>query len=80
MLRWLPVQYVDRRGRAIWGAPDGRVVEIPAEQVSPHDTDERFDDRVSVLVDEGALSATRPFAAAVKGLDIGTLVGRTRLE
>jgi len=42
-VRWLPVQYLDAQGRAIWGAPEGRIVEMPGERVSPHDADERSD-------------------------------------
>lgn len=76
VLRWLPVQYLDGRGRAIWGAREGAVVSWPGERVSPHDADERFDGRVSVLVNEGTFSTATLFAAAVKELGIGTLVGR----
>jgi hypothetical protein len=75
-VRWLPLQYLDGRGRAVWGAPEGRIVEMPSEQISPHDADERFDGRVSVLVNEGTFSTATLFAAAVKELGIGTLVGR----
>lgn len=76
VLRWLPVQYLDGRGRAIWEAREGTVVSWPGERVSPHDADERFDGRVSVLVNEGTFSTATLFAAAVKELEIGTLVGR----
>lgn len=75
-VRWLPVQYLVAEGRAIWGAPEGRVVEMPGERISPHDADEQFDGRVSVLVNEGTFSTATLFAAAVKTLRIGTLVGR----
>ena len=75
-VRWLPLQYLDGRGRAVWGAPEGSVVEMPGEQISPHDADERFDGRVSVLVNEGTFSTATLFAATVKQLGIGTLVGR----
>jgi len=76
VVRWLPVQYLDAQGRAVWGAPEGCVVEMPGEHVSPHDADERFDGRVSVLVNEGTFSAATQFASAIKELGIGTLVGR----
>ena len=76
VVRWLPVQYLDAQGRAVWGAPEGRVVEMPSEQISPHDADERFDGRVSVLVNEGTFSTATLFAAAVKEWEIGVLVGR----
>lgn len=75
-VRWLPLQYLDERGRAVWGVPEGRIVEMPSEHVSPHDADERFDGRVSALVNEGTFSAATLFAAAVKKLGIGALVGR----
>jgi len=75
-VRWLPLQYLDGRGRAVWGAPEGHIVEMPGEHVSPHDADERFDGRVTVLVNEGSFSAATLFAAAVKELEIGALVGR----
>ena len=76
VVRWLPVQYLDGQGRAVWEAREGTVVSWSGERMSPHDADERFDGRVSVLVDEGTFSTATLFAAAVKQLGIGTLVGR----
>ena len=76
VVRWLPVQYLVAEGRAIWGAREGTVVSWPGERVSPYDADERFDGRVSVLVNAGTFSTATLFAAAVKELEIGTLVGR----
>jgi len=75
-VRWLPLQYLDGRGRAVWGAPEGRIVEMPSERVSPHDADGRFDGRVTVLVNEGTFSTATQFASAIKELGIGRLVGR----
>lgn len=76
IVRWLPVQYLDSRGRAVWNAPEGSLVSIPVEEVSPHDENERFEGQVSVLVNEGTFSNATVFASAVKHLGIGTLVGR----
>ena len=75
-VRWLPLQYLDGQGRAVWGAPEGRIVGMPGKHVPPHDADKRFDGRVTVLVNEGTFSAATLFAAAVKELEIGVLVGR----
>jgi len=74
-VRWLPLQYLFARGRAIWGVPEGRTITVDGAFVAPHDGPRRFGGEVLVLVGPATFSAAADFAAVVQDFGLGTLVG-----
>ncbi|MEX0844568.1 MAG: S41 family peptidase [Balneolaceae bacterium] len=76
-LRWLPLQYLDAKGRAIWRADDGAMVVIDEEPVQPKPKSKRFTGNTYLLINEGSFSTAAVFASAFKRLGYGELIGRT---
>lgn len=76
ILRWLPLQRLDKQGRMVWQADEGSIVTLDEIPVEPKDKSRRFTDDVYLLVDEGTFSAATIFADVIKGQKLGVLIGR----
>ncbi|MEB3323659.1 MAG: S41 family peptidase, partial [Synechococcaceae cyanobacterium] len=74
-VRWLPLQYLFARGRAIWGAPDGSTITVDGPFIEPYDRPRRFEGEVIVLVGPATFSTAADVAAVVQDFGLGTLVG-----
>jgi hypothetical protein len=75
VIRWLPIQYLFARGRAIWGAPEGTTIAIDGEFVEPHEPERRFHGEVLVLVGPETFSTASDFASVVQDFEFATLIG-----
>ncbi|NGP89388.1 S41 family peptidase [Fodinibius halophilus] len=76
LVRWLPLQYFDKRGRTIWRAEEGSLVEVEDTPIQPKAPSKRFKGKLYVLINEGTFSTATTFASAVKRKKLGTLIGR----
>lgn len=75
LVRWLPVQYLDARGRDIWSSEEGSLVTVPPTEVKPKPARSRFDGNTFVLTNAGTFSAAAIFAAAFQREKLGVTVG-----
>lgn len=80
-LRWLPVQYLDSKGREVWGAAEGSLVSFSEKpgnkkQGAASAAGLRFTGKVIVLVDAISTSAAEYFADAVQRNKLGTVIGQ----
>ncbi len=74
--RWLPLQYLDKRGRMIWEAEVGEVVTIQGEKFyNPKDEEKRFNSNVIVLLNGYSVSATSIFATIFQENKLGIVAG-----
>jgi len=76
LLRWLPLQYLDKRGRKIWRIEEGNLLTIEESPIQPKAKSERFIGDIYVLINEGTFSAASIFASAFKREQLGLLIGR----
>lgn len=76
IVRWLPLQYFDSRGRAIWRAEEGDLVFISEKKVQPKNKSKRYMESVYLLINEGSFSTSAVFSSVFKEKNIGMLIGR----
>jgi hypothetical protein len=76
-LRWVPLEYVHPTLRPLWMNGVGETGTITFERINPHPPAQRFTGRVTLLIGPGTMSSASLFAATVRTLGIGRLVGRT---
>lgn len=76
LIRWLPVQKLDKRGKKIWSVPTGSLVSIEDnELVTPKPLKKRYSGRLFVLVNGNSLSCGSLFPYYVKKWGVGRIVG-----
>ncbi len=76
VLRWLPVQKLDKRGRKIWNAPAGSLVDLEDnELVRPKPASKRFNGDLVVLVNGESISCGSLFPYHVKKWKLGRVAG-----
>ncbi len=76
-LRWVPLEYVHPTLQPLWMNEIGETGTIAFERIKPHPPAQRFTGRVTLLIGPGTMSSASLFAATVRRLGIGSLVGRT---
>jgi hypothetical protein len=76
VLRWFPAHKLSHAGRAIWNADEGGLVPVDTSPVELQRQARRWQGRLVVLIDEGTFSTAAIFAAAIRRLGRGTLIGR----
>ena len=76
MLRWLPLQYLDKRGRMIRGAPEGSIVTVvEKDKYEPKSPEKRFNGKLVVLINGHTFSAASLFAEQIKKYKLGIIAG-----
>jgi hypothetical protein len=76
VIRWLPLQYFDKRGRKIWRAKEGSLITIEEAPLKPKNKSQRFTGDLYLMINEGTFSSASIFASAFKREKLGVLIGR----
>lgn len=76
LLRWLPLQNLDKSGRKIWKAEEGSLVDIKEDiYIKPVKESRRFKGKVYVLVNHGSLSQATIFPYYIRQWGLGSILG-----
>lgn len=76
LFRWLPLERLDKRGRAIWNAAEGSLVTIPeSKPIIPKEPDKRFSGKTIVLINGHTYSAASLFAHFIQKYNLGRIAG-----
>jgi C-terminal processing protease CtpA/Prc len=76
LVRWLPVQNLSPRGRAVWKAKEGSVITFEEKPVKPKAEHQRYHGKIYLLIDEGTFSTAAILADVIHRHGMGTLIGR----
>jgi hypothetical protein len=77
LLRWLPLQFLDKRGREVWRARDGALLDFKeVDTVEPGNPDLHFSGSTALLINGHVFSCAHLFAGIFQRENLGRIYGQ----